>query len=86
MPIVATRVGAIPDVVIPGDIGYLMETGDINCLAQWLIQLLDDPAKCRAFGEQGSRLVRENYNWEAVGRRMKEQITATLQPAPRLLA
>ncbi|MCL4267299.1 MAG: glycosyltransferase family 4 protein [Anaerolineae bacterium] len=86
LPIVATPVGAIPDFVIPGENGYLVEPGDINCLAQRLIQLLDDPAKCRAFGEQGSRLVQENYNWEAVGRRMKEQITATLQPAPRLLA
>lgn len=86
LPIVATRVGAIPDFVIPGENGYLVEPGDINCLAQRLIQLLDDPEKCRAFGEQGSRLVRENYNWEAVGRRMKEQITATLQLAPGLLA
>lgn len=86
LPVVAARVGAIPDFVIPGENGYLVEPGDINCLAQRLIQLLDDPAKCRTFGEHGCRLVRENYNWEAVGRRMKEQITATLQLAPRLLA
>lgn len=85
LPVVATRVGAIPDFVIPGENGYLVEPGEINCLAERLIQLLADPAKCRAFGEHGRRLVRENYNWEAVGRRMKEQIAATLQPTPRLL-
>ncbi|HRQ40143.1 MAG TPA: glycosyltransferase family 4 protein [Chloroflexota bacterium] len=82
LPVVATHVGAIPDFVIPGVNGYLVEPGDVNCLAQRLIELLDDPAKCRAFGEQGYHLVQENYNWETVGRRMTEQIQATLQVAP----
>jgi glycosyltransferase involved in cell wall biosynthesis len=86
LPVVATRVGAISDFVIPGENGYLVEPGEINCLAERLIQLLNDPAKCRAFGENGGRLIRGNYNWEAVGKRMKEQITATLQLSPRLLA
>lgn len=86
LPVVATRVGAIPDFVIPDENGYLVEPGEIDYLAQRLIQLLDDPAKCRAFGENGCRLVQERYNWEAVGRRMKEQITATLQLTPGLLA
>ncbi|MBE7533771.1 MAG: glycosyltransferase family 4 protein [Chloroflexi bacterium] len=78
LPVVAARVGAIPDFVIPGVNGYLIEPSDVNHLAQRLIELLADPVKCQAFGEQGFHLVQENYNWEAVGQRMKEQILATL--------
>lgn len=86
LPVVAAQVGAIPDFVIPDVNGYLVEPGDVSHLAQRLIELLADPARCRVFGEQGFRLVQENYNWETVGQRMKEQILATLPITSQLLA
>lgn len=78
LPVVATRVGAIPDFVIPGESGYLVEPGARDCLAQALTALLDDPDRCRAFGARGYDIVRENYTWEKVGRRMRQTIAASL--------
>jgi glycosyltransferase involved in cell wall biosynthesis len=79
LPVVATRVGAIPDFVIPDESGYLVEPGEPDYLAQALIRLLDDPAKCRAFGTRGYDIVRENYTWEKVGQRLHNMIAVTLK-------
>lgn len=78
LPIVATNVGAIPDFVVPGENGYLVVSGESKTLAAALIQLLDDPEQCRTFGEKGYKLVQENYTWDKVGSRMREQIMADL--------
>ena len=80
LPIVATPIGAIPDFIISGKNGYLVEPGASVELATALIQLLDDPIKCRQFGEQGYKLVQENYTWDKVGVRLRQTIMATLRP------
>jgi glycosyltransferase involved in cell wall biosynthesis len=78
LPIVATNVGAIPDFVVPGENGYLVVSGESKTLAAALLELLDDPEQCRTFGEKGYKLVQENYTWDKVGSRMREQIMADL--------
>ena len=78
LPIVATRVGAIPDFVEEGKNGYLVEPGDIPGLANALLQLLKNPEQCRSFGEYGFRLTQERYSWEAVGEKFKQDILQVL--------
>jgi glycosyltransferase involved in cell wall biosynthesis len=78
LPVVATRIGAIPDFVIPGESGYLVEPGEIDGLAQALNQLLGDPEKCRTWGRKGYEIVQENYTWEKVGQRLHETISMAL--------
>jgi glycosyltransferase involved in cell wall biosynthesis len=75
LPVVATNVGAIPDIVRDGESGYLVEPGDVQGIANALITLISDPEKCRAFGEKGYQLVQGNYSWVAIGRLMKEHIS-----------
>ncbi len=64
LPVVATRIGAIPDFVTDGENGYLVEPRDSKQLAEKLISLLGDPEKCRRFGERGHALATEKYTWE----------------------
>jgi glycosyltransferase involved in cell wall biosynthesis len=78
LPIVATRVGAIPDFVEEGKNGYLVEPGDIPGLVNALLQLLKNPERCRSFGEHGFQLTRERYSWEAVGEKFKQDILQVL--------
>jgi glycosyltransferase involved in cell wall biosynthesis len=54
-PVVATRVGGIPDSVIEGVTGYLVEPGDSESLARKISELLDDPQYAQAMGK-ASRL------------------------------
>jgi glycosyltransferase involved in cell wall biosynthesis len=78
LPIVATRVGAIPDFVEDGRNGWLVEPGDIVGLANALIKLLNDPTTARQFGNRSSQIIQERYSWETVGKRFKEQIQNVL--------
>jgi len=43
VPVVATRVGAIPDAVTDGETGYLIEPGDVDALVDRVSRLLADP-------------------------------------------
>lgn len=74
LPVVATSIGAIPDFVINQQNGYLVMPNDIGALAKALCDLVGDPEKCRAFGENGYRLTKERYNWDEVGARMRQHI------------
>jgi glycosyltransferase involved in cell wall biosynthesis len=74
LPVVATAIGAIPDFVIDQQNGFLVQPNDVKGLALALIKLINDPEKCRTFGENGFRLVKERYTWDKVGTRIREHI------------
>lgn len=60
LPVVATRVGAIPETLDDGREGLLFEPGDIAALTAHLARLIADPAAAAAIGAAGrARLVRE---------------------------
>jgi glycosyltransferase involved in cell wall biosynthesis len=60
-PVVATRVGGVPDVVTDGVDGFLVEPGDVEALAERLERLALDPGLRRAMGEAGRARVLPRY-------------------------
>jgi glycosyltransferase involved in cell wall biosynthesis len=60
-PVVATRVGGVPDVVRDGVDGFLVEPGDVDAMADRLARLAADPDLRRRMGEVGASSVRERY-------------------------
>ena len=63
-PVVATRVGGVPDVVTDGVDGYLVEPGDTEAAAERLAELARDPVLRAHMGEAGSANARERYSVE----------------------
>ncbi|MFG2956798.1 glycosyltransferase family 4 protein [Streptomyces sp. NPDC048291] len=53
VPLVATAVGGVPDLV--GDAAELVAYGDARALAAAVVRLLDDPERCAELRERGSR-------------------------------
>jgi glycosyltransferase involved in cell wall biosynthesis len=53
LPVVATRVSAIPEIVADGQTGLLVEAGHAEAMAAGLTELLDDPQRRRTFGQAG---------------------------------
>lgn len=78
LPIVATRVGSLPELVIHGESGLLVDVGDISGLADALCELLDDPERCRAFGERGRAHLADTWTWENVERQLVPELRAAL--------
>jgi glycosyltransferase involved in cell wall biosynthesis len=63
-PVVATRVGGVPDVVRDGIDGFLVEPGDVDAMAERLSALAADPPLRHRMGEAGRASVHERYSVE----------------------
>lgn len=93
-PVVASATGGIKEVVVDGETGYLVPFDQdpvtsfprepekfAKDLAARLNQLLEDPEKCRRFGDAGRQRVEDIFSWTAIAdqtielyRRLVEQI------------
>jgi glycosyltransferase involved in cell wall biosynthesis len=60
-PVVATRVGGVPDVIRDGEDGFLVEAGATDDLAERLARLARDPALRERMGKQGRERVLPRY-------------------------
>jgi glycosyltransferase involved in cell wall biosynthesis len=61
-PVVATRVGGVPDVIRDGVDGFLVEPGAVDDLADRLARLARDPKLRDRMGEHGRERVLERYS------------------------
>jgi glycosyltransferase involved in cell wall biosynthesis len=73
LPVVATRIGALPDFVSDGETGYLVDCGDVNGLTDRLSRLLEHPNNAYSMGERAFVLVKDRYNWQRVACNIKEK-------------
>jgi glycosyltransferase involved in cell wall biosynthesis len=66
-PIVASRAGALPEVVgVDGDCARLVNPGDVDDLTRVLGELLDSPLELRRLGAAGRRRAVDVFSWESV--------------------
>ncbi len=63
-PVVATRVGGLPEVVLHQKTGLLIDDKDQEALAEAMLFLLNHPDTATAFGAAASRRVREVFSFE----------------------
>lgn len=75
-PVVATRVGDIPAVVLDGVSGLLVDPDDPEALAQALIRILTDPEVSRKMGEAGAQRIAAEASWDDVAVRMRQGLPA----------
>ena len=72
LPVVATNVGGVPEVVEDGDTGFLVPPADGAGIAQRIIELLGDEGARRVMGDRALERVREKYSVERVSARLQE--------------
>lgn len=72
LPVVATRVGGNPEVVVDGETGYLVPAGDASAFAQSVTKLLRDPNLRRRMGDAGRHRVEMHFRIEDVAHRYLE--------------
>lgn len=70
-PVIASRVGGIPDTVVDGETGYLVPQKDVKALANAICDLLDHPEKARQFGRNGYRFACEMFSWDSIITKME---------------
>ncbi len=66
LPVIATRIGGIPEVVNDGETGFLSDVGDVEKMTEDTLTLLRDEERSRAFGQRGRELAVERYSTEKI--------------------
>lgn len=74
-PVVATRIGGVPEVVEHGVTGVLVAPGDVPALAEALTTLLQDAALRRRYGAAGRRRVETRFDQQRLIRQMERLYT-----------
>ena len=82
-PVVAARVGGLPEVVIDGSTGVLFPPGDASALSQAVVALFQDPAIRLAMGRAGRERAREVFDLEKTMSRLEGIYQRALAGLPR---
>ena len=72
LPVIATRVGGLPEVVTDGENGLLIPPQDPEALATALERLLADPDLAQKLGGNARKQVEANFSLERLGREINE--------------
>ena len=70
--VVATSVGAFPDIVEDGETGKIVPPGEAEPLAHAIRTLLDDDTLRDSMGEAGERRIRDRFGWRRTAEQMVE--------------
>jgi len=66
VPVVASDVGGLPEVVEHGVSGYLAPVGDVDAMAGYCLKLLSDCGDGRKFGEAARRRASEKFDYRSI--------------------
>jgi len=69
-PVVASRVGAIPEVVVDGSTGLLIPPDDTTACADAIVSLLGNTDRMREMGRKGQERALACFTWEKVAERV----------------
>jgi glycosyltransferase involved in cell wall biosynthesis len=79
-PVIGSRVGVIPELVVHGETGFLVQPRYSETLGHCMIELLKDPERARRMGEAGRSRLREHFTEE----RMVEENLEVFEEAARM--
>jgi glycosyltransferase involved in cell wall biosynthesis len=79
-PLVASRVGVVPEILADGGNALLVPAGDPEALASALSRLLEAPELSRALGQAASQLLARQYSGAWVAARLTEIYSSLAKP------
>ena len=71
-PVIGGRSGGVPEAVIDGQTGILVDPTNIDQIAQQTIRLLTNQALAQRLGLQGLERVAEEFDWQAQTEKIKQ--------------
>lgn len=81
-PVVATRVGGIPEIITDGQTGLLVPPGDPAALASAIARLIDDRRLAETMADEAVRQVRDRFDARGVARRVEDVLVRAAATAP----
>ena len=81
-PVIASRVGGIPEIVGDGTTGLLVPPDDPGALGEAILELLLDPVLCEKFGDAGLERARADFDVSAINSGLEEVIVKAMRVMP----
>jgi glycosyltransferase involved in cell wall biosynthesis len=81
LPVAATAVGGVPELVTPARTGWLVAPGDAPGLAAGITRLLEDPEQCRVFGRAGRQRAERDFSLKTMVRHYEDLLDRLLAQA-----
>jgi glycosyltransferase involved in cell wall biosynthesis len=64
LPVISTRHEGIPEVVIEGETGFLVDEGDVEGMAKHMLELVEDPALAARLGQAARKRIEGHFSME----------------------
>jgi glycosyltransferase involved in cell wall biosynthesis len=77
-PVVATRAGGVPEFLVDGQMGILIEPRDVEGLARAILRLLDNPQLAREMGQRGRQQVEQHFSAPVYGAKIVAALDAVI--------
>ncbi len=78
LPCIGSTLDAMPELIDHEKTGCLIETGDSEKLAEFMIKIISNPARAEQMGTSGFNKLSQNFTWPIVGRKIVENINNIL--------
>jgi glycosyltransferase involved in cell wall biosynthesis len=85
LPVVTSRSGTVPETVMDGVTGFVVEKNDVEELAQALLLLLRDDDRRESMGRAGRRRVLQYFSWDAIAEGLRDRYEALRKPVVNLV-
>ena len=76
LPCIGTAICAMPEIIDDGLTGFVVPPNDSRALAQRMVELFKDPARCHAMGERAYAKYLAHHTWDRVAQKMVEHLKA----------
>jgi glycosyltransferase involved in cell wall biosynthesis len=81
LPVVATRVGGVSDIVLDGRTGYLVDPWDENGFVDAIVDLAENPQRRQAYGRAGREFVMSRHALSRIGVELNQLYHSVLRQA-----
>jgi N-acetyl-alpha-D-glucosaminyl L-malate synthase BshA len=66
VPVIASNIGGIPELVTHGENGYMAEFGDVERMSRYALELLKNPKKWQAFSDKARSAAVEKFSADRI--------------------
>jgi len=77
--VVASKLDGIPEAIVPGQNGILLDPLDSEAFSHTILELLQDDEQRVALGSKAREFVRNQYSWDIIGRRYLQVFLRVIQ-------
>ena len=72
LPVIGTNVGFLPNLIIPGETGLLVEPNNTKELKEKILFFTRNKEKAKEFGRRARNFIKENYSWEESAKKIEK--------------